>query len=210
MFYKRWKKSVEGDKLLKSLIVARMQSLGLKDVTGAYAWARAYVTSKSTSAGASIERLDADSKLFRSMTIILAVAPYFFLSGNEFPWQTVAAFFVALILGAIAYVSSLRLEPQGRGTASAYAESPSSEVLSTGNVKKGSWRGHQLFKWFGVLPVSLILATFAGALTIVYWRSSWVGVALYSAVAIGSFVRFANQRWERDDTAYEFVLTLPK
>jgi len=116
--YKEGKKKHESKELLRTRVGAMMGDHA--EVTDTYPWARAYVGTRDPASAASIARIDADSKFFRALTVVLGVAAVRFAAHG----QLIAAFIVIVAAGA-------------------------------------------------------------------------------------SFLRFSQQRWERDDTAYETALTLP-
>jgi hypothetical protein len=102
--YKTWKKRKKGEEL-KTLIKGMMGTL--EGRTGTYPWARAYVGVRSSQAAASIERLDADSKFFRSLAIALIIAPYAFVPGHFSLTLTVWAGVLGLIGAIAAYMVGL-------------------------------------------------------------------------------------------------------
>jgi len=194
IFYKRWKKEVEGDPLLKLQIKVPIDETSHKKITGTYPWARAYVGGRSQNAAGYVAGLDADSKFFRSLVIVLAAAPYGLIQKPfSLSRTTIVTIGSGFVLGLVVYVLTLYLEGQIKD-----------------GVHRWTLSGHHLFKWAGIGPTGFFVAVTAGAASMIAQsKFSWPGLLAYLLVVIGFFARFANQRWERDDTAYEFVLTLP-
>jgi hypothetical protein len=63
-----------GDRLYKYVGELKQRSLGdHSNITNVYKWARATVRLQSASATQEIDRLEADSKFFRSMTVVLVI-----------------------------------------------------------------------------------------------------------------------------------------
>ena len=96
--YKAWyvpyKTNKKGD-LFTNLMNRIEQLMGDdKAITTLYPWARAYVTVRDAGAAASIERLDADSKFFRAMTLVMLVAALRFAGHGKFLLVLAAAFAV--------------------------------------------------------------------------------------------------------------------
>jgi hypothetical protein len=93
--YVPYKTNKKGE-LLKNLTKRIEKLMGDdKAMTTVYPWARAYVTVRDASAAASIERLDADSKFFRAMTLVMVVAGFRFLGHGK--WLLTVA--IALAVG---------------------------------------------------------------------------------------------------------------
>ena len=212
--YKKWKKKLEGDELLKPLIQQRMGYL--EKHTGTYPWARAYVCGRSDLAATSIEKLDADSKFFRSLTVVAILAP-FALAQRDFAWRAmIVSGVIAAIIAVLMYLYATQRKWQSldqEAAAQKEARPALAEIVDSGPPQAAPKPKHPwlVVEALGGIPIGLVIVGLGTATAEIASRPSthwWIVLGYLLAVA-ASFARFANQRWERDDTAYEFVLTLP-
>jgi hypothetical protein len=135
--------------------------------------------------------LEADSKFFRSLTVALIVAPYVFVpqSLDALTQFAAACAVVVLAIGAGLSQQADRLEARQKGDRVA---SRKSSLLDIAAIIYGL-----VFVFLLAGSVLIIPADLMPWLAVVYW-----------VVAMCSFLRFAQLRWQRNETAYEFFLSI--
>jgi hypothetical protein len=154
-------------------------------------WARAYIGVRNAAAAAAIDELDADSKFFRSLTVALVIAPYVFL---QHPLRN------AVGIGAIGCILALAM---------------GSTLLQWADILDSRQKGDRvasrpskLLNVAAAVYGLAFLALLAGAAVVIPPPlMPWVALA-YWITTVCSFLRFSQLRWQRNETAYEFFLSL--
>lgn len=157
----------------------------------AFPWARAYIGVRNAAAAAAVDELEADSKFFRSLTVALIIGPYVFLPDRfgNFAWLGGAASIVVLGIG-VGLAQRADID-DGKKKGDRVASRPS-KLLDVAAVL------YSLV--FGVLLVAAPLVVPTGA-------PPWLAVT-YWVITVCSFLRFTQLRWQRNETAYEFFLSI--
>jgi hypothetical protein len=202
--YKRYRQGVRG-KELRRLADARMDAelknigAGGQAVTKRTPWTRAVLTLRGQSGWAEVERLDADAKFFRGMTIVLLVGPYAFF-GRRYPFVAYSVLGLVLLLGSVLTVLAATNE-NFASTADAVADSGAATagLWQYWPIIKGRWRS---------LPAIVLGGSALVLLAGVVRELSPAAGIVYGLVAFAFFLRFAQQRWQRNETAYELYLVL--
>jgi len=207
MTYKLWKLRSKSDPA--SVITPIRRRLSPDFPSGDYPWARAYLWVTNQTAADQIERLDADSKFFRSLVIVVLVAPVE-LKGLDH-WQ--GAFWAisasVAIAGAAVFAITRR---KSSGTRAGQHPAEARPLDEPSNDKK--WRDTAKEAWSrGWLLAIGVLGLITSSILVAEPDRPTSSGAMLTAVTIvvilvAFLLRFNQQRWQRNETAYEVVSLL--
>jgi hypothetical protein len=188
--YRRYKNSIKGDPGDPVRDVIKEQFPNAPRPT-AFPWARAYLGVRNAAAAAAVDELDADSKFFRSLAVALIIGPYVFLP-NRFgnvAWVWAGASVLALGIGSV--------------------------LAQWADIREGKKKGDRVASRKSKLldaaaaVYTLVLAILLVASALIVPKGAPPGLAVtYWVITICSFLRFSQLRWQRNETAYEFFLSI--
>jgi hypothetical protein len=187
--YLRYMEAVKGDprRLVRSAMDAKLGDLPKPNPLP---WARALLRIRSSAASADIDQIEADSKFFRSFTLVFVAAPLLLwrLNGSLLLITTIIAVTLA-IAGALL---------------DQWADFRDRDPNLTHSASRPSWllNGHAVLSG-GSISSYLLVAAWD-----VTQHLGWAESILYVLLVVVTFVRFAQQRWRRNETTYESAAIL--
>lgn len=159
-------------------------------IENAYKWSRGLVRLRNSAAAAEIDRLEANSKFFRSMVIVLFIA-MFALGLN-------GALALNILTMLLLYFRLARLTSE-EGQLPDHLSGFTNRVRFL--VEKIQlWKKTSLF-----VQVAAIVGLIVGALA---WRTTWMPQAICLMLLLLSFWCYADQRWKMTQTAYLYFIIL--
>jgi hypothetical protein len=190
--YRKYKSKATGD-LLRDR-AAKLKDDALKEhreVENEYKWARGIVRLKNQSAAAEIDRLEANSKFFRSMVVVLFAA---MLSYTRNGALALNIGILALLYLRTADLSEVDENPEARHHDRVIRPIKFLVALAQ------SWKRTALILHL-IAVAGLIVGAFA-------WRTTWLPQAGCLLLVLLSFWCFADQRWKMTQTAYLYFVIL--
>ena len=152
-----------------------------------YPWASSILRTQSPSAAQQVERIEADAKFFRSLTVATIAAPYLYFTRVP---SSLVWFVVAGVLGLL--LASLFNE---------IADWNDSKLVRARRTVDRPARLLDIAFVFGAAGVALLLYV---ATSMVLDARGSLAVA-YGLMWVVFALRFAQQRWQRNKTAYEMA-----
>lgn len=182
-------------KAAKNLKGKTLIPLSMDEIENPYKWSRAMVRVRNSSAAAEIDRLEASSKFFRSLVIVLFVS-LFALSTEASRWQ-LGLCLIVLTFSCLRYASVSIEELQHKGYL------PKSALLTRASklIEKIQWRKRLVGILFWLTTVTLIGLT-------IWKKSTWVTPSVSLLMLYLSFWCYASQRWKMTQTAYLYFVLL--
>jgi hypothetical protein len=194
--YRRRKSRQTGDLLYGRVKDLKQAALLEQDqIENCYKWSRATVKIKNTAAAAEIDRLEASSKFFRSMVIVLFLN-LFVLAMDRSRWPLHLCLMV-LLFSYLRYADMNISELQAKGYLS-----PSVFVTrlmeAVKKIQRYRWLIGGVF-WLAVLAL----------VGMVFWRKSeWLLLSACLLMLYLSFWCYASQRWKMTQSAYLYFVLL--
>jgi hypothetical protein len=186
--YRRYKQHLKGDpKKLVQPIIASKFAKGTEPST--YSWARAYVATKSPLSVGELEQIEADFKFFRSLALVFVIAPYEAVTIHGKGTIALAAIGVALLmLGAVAkLVVDIR--------------------ESTGKPRDPSRTSLSLDISAGITGAGFVALVAVACNLVLGAEGAWAAIAYVVGFGV-VLLRFCQQRWQRNETTYEYAATI--
>ena len=153
-----------------------------------YSWARAYVVSRSPGAIVELDQLEADFKFFRSLALVLLVAPFEAVPVKNGLLEASTIIGVALVvLGAVWNVFTNWRNPD-------YRYNPTEP-------------GQHLDAPIVILVLGLLIVLGAGITTII-GAVGWIVAVAHVLAFVVVLLRFFQQRWQRNETTYEYAAVI--
>jgi hypothetical protein len=187
--YRKYQESVKGDP--RRLVRSAMDiMLGDLPKPSPMDWARTLLRIRSLAASADIDQIEADSKFFRSFTLVFVAAPLLL-------WRLNGSLLLITTIIAVAFAMGGALLDQwadflDRGPHLTHSASRPSWLLNGNAVLAG-----------GSVSAYMIVAAWDVAQNV-----GQVESVLYVLFVVATFMRFAQQRWRRNETAYQSAAIL--
>ncbi len=149
-----------------------------------YSWARAYVVTQSPGSLPELEQLEADFKFFRGLTLAFLIGPF---EAIQLSWLAILITTLAVLLVLSGAGLKVRSDLQSTTRPPNPTRSDSSLTISLRLLVIG-------------LLLLLAIATY------LIWTTAGLiaGAAYILAVAV-AMLRFCQQRWQRNETTYEYA-----
>ncbi|MFN0111057.1 MAG: hypothetical protein ACKVZH_19525 [Blastocatellia bacterium] len=166
-----------------------------KDLENPFKWSRAMVRIKNTSAVAEIDRLEASSKFFRSLVVVLFVSLFVLATKNSL-YPLGLCLFVMVFWGLrYSAVDLKKLEEKG--------DLPQSRTLRRlleliEKTQRHGWLTASLF-WLTTITLTVLTA---------WKRAEWIWPSSCLLMLALSFWCYASQRWKMTQTAYLYFVML--
>jgi hypothetical protein len=157
-------------------------------LTTTYPWARAYVAVRSAEAIADVDRLEADSKFFRSFTLVFLLGPLFFLD-RPIGWLIAVAALLATG-SAVKEFDDLNSRHEPRHA--------------------GPWPRPLAISAAILYLMGLLIILGLGSRELLPTHFGVIATVVYIVGVVGAFLHFATQRWQRNETLYEFLAALER
>lgn len=194
--YRRYKQFLKGEpkEFVRPLVESHFRD---RPQPTFYSWARAYVVTHSPAALSELEYLEADFKFFRSLALVFLVAPLeaIAVSVPEWEWAVVVGAILAVIGSLMkAYIDVMdRRKRVAKAPKEALAKplDPSRLNRSLDAAATVTATGIAIVLGFGAILVLNTAGAAAAALFLVGF-----GVV---------FLRFCQQRWQRNESTYEYA-----
>jgi hypothetical protein len=193
--YRRYKEHVKGNpkRFVWPTIEAQFPSgpdSGYDSEPSNYSWARAYVVTRSPGSVSELDQLEADFKFFRSVTLVLVVAPFEALKIQ--PAYLLVGALVGLGLMACGALAKVFVDWRYYE----YRRNPAHPM---------AW---QLTACMIAIAVGLLLVVAVGSVLILNSGWGFIGTIGYWASIVVVLLRFCQQRWQRNETTYEYAAVL--
>lgn len=193
--YREFKSQQTDDLLYKAAKDIRLKLLYRDDIENVFKCSRALVRLKNSCAAAEIDRLEASSKFFRSLVVVLFFN-LFILGVKPSPWP------LMLIMAVISFsylqysqIKKEKLQEREYLRKSVFWQKVVERVE---NIQKRRWLTRSLF---GTAALTLMIFTF--------WRKAeWVLLGICLLMLYLSFWCYASQRWKMTQAAYLYFVLL--
>ncbi|MGE0131570.1 MAG: hypothetical protein AB7U82_26105 [Blastocatellales bacterium] len=192
--YRKFKSRMTGDLLFKRAgEIKRETQISNNEIENNYKWARAAVRMSNSAASAEIDRLEANSKFFRSMVVVLFIAMVILGIGDG---RLPLLLNVVMIL--LLYCRHAYFDPN------------MSRVPNwlSGFVSRTIYVTKRIQSWDKTCLVAQ-LAVAAGLIAGAWMRGGhWITMIMCLALLLLSFWCYADQRWKMTQSAYLYFVLL--
>jgi hypothetical protein len=195
--YRNYREGVRGAELRAAVENRLRLYFGGRVLTGTTASVMAVLTLRAPTAWGEVQRLDADSKFFRGLTIVLLVGPYSYIA-SRFPGWSYLVLSLVLLLGSLVVF----LATDNKNPKTAEASPPRQPPIWA------KWPILAHMRWKRVPAVVFAAAAFVALLGTGWVLGSWPLAVGYFVLTLASFLRFSQQRWQRNEGAYELFIAL--
>jgi len=200
--YRRYKEYLKGDPkdYVRSLIDAHFPE-GPQPST--YSWSRAYVVTKSPASMNELEQIEADFKFFRSLALVFLVAPFeaIRLPNARWIWLLIGGLSLTVFGSLAKVVVELIHQRTRRRSKQNSVGSKRGESLKPADPSRPSWA---LDITAALTSAGLAIVLIEGA-ALISDVAHLPGAVFYLVGFAVVFLRFCQQRWQRNETTYEYA-----
>ena len=204
--YARRRYTGDGSRLLNYVGRIKRRALSGNEIENNFKWARAFIRLNKSDVAADIDRLEADSKFFRSLAVVAALG--WVLAGIDV-WKAKQRSWLALLDSGSLVLLWLTLNYQPKETTKKKTKNESSLVteiyrrLSAWILSKISLMAIKVFVVVYVFIVAVGLLQ--GAIR--HGWNWWLVIGCFSLMCLSAW-RYADQRWKTTQAAYLYFAVM--